>query len=363
MSKKHKIGIVGCGGIANGKHLPNLRHLPNVEVTAFCDIIIERAEQAKKEYGTEDSKTYLDYKDLVKDESLTAVYVLTPNISHAEITVAALDAGKHVMCEKPMAMTGAEADAMCEAAKRNKKVLTIGYQTRSSTSFQYARDLVENGELGEIYYAKCPAIRRRGVPGWGVFIDKEKQGGGPLIDIGTHSIDACLYVINNYEVDSVMGAAYQKLAKTAHISNGMGSYDPDKITTEDFAAAFVRFKNGMSLVIEASWCLNITTQNHTVICGTKAGIELDTREGRSVVLMNGELNGSLYTQTIRTNNRMRNYFKDKDYQDEQYEQRQFWSAIENGTEILTKPEQAAVVTKIIEAIYKSSETGKAVYFD
>lgn len=360
---KIKVGIVGCGGIANGKHLPNLKHIRSVEVAAFCDIIIERAENAKRDYGTPEAKTYLDYKELLKDDSLTAVYVLTPNISHAEITIAALNAGKHVMCEKPMATTGAEADAMCEVAKKNNKILTIGYQTRSSSSFQYARDLVESGAVGEIYFAKCPAIRRRGVPGWGVFIDKEKQGGGPLIDIATHSIDACLYVINNYEVESVMGATYQKLAKTSYLCNDMGMYDPEKITTEDFAAAFVRFKNGASMMIEAAWCLNNVLDNHTVICGTKAGLELDTPQGRGVVKMNGDMNGSLYNNTIYTNNRMRKYFKDKDYSPEQYEQRQFISAITEGTEILTKPEQAAVVTKIIEAVYKSGETGKAVYFE
>ena len=362
MAEKLKVGIVGCGGIANGKHLPNIKRLPNVEVTAFCDIIIERAEEAKANYGTPDAKTYLDYKDLIKDESLTAVYVLTPNISHSEITVAALNAGKHVLCEKPMAMNGAEADAMCEAAKRNNKVLTIGYQTRSSSSFQYARELVASGAVGDIYFAKCPAIRRRGVPGWGVFIEKEKQGGGPLIDIGTHSIDACLYVMGNYEVESVMGMACQKLAQTSYLCNDMGMYDPEKITTEDFATGFVRFKNGAVLIIEASWCLNNVQDNHTVICGTKAGLELDTPEGRSVVKMNGDMNGSLYNSTIRTNNRMRTYFKDKDYDPEQYEQRQFISAITDGTQVVTKPEEAAVVTKIIEAIYKSSETGKAVYF-
>jgi predicted dehydrogenase len=266
------------------------------------------------------------------------------------------------MCEKPMAMTGAEADAMCEAAKKNNKILTIGYQTRSSTSFQYAHDFVASGEAGEIYYAKCPAIRRRGVPGWGVFIDKEQQGGGPLIDISTHSIDACLYVMNNYEVESVMGMACQKLAKDSYLSNDMGLYDPEKITTEDFGVGFVRFKNGAVMLVEASWCLNNVQSNYTVLCGTKAGIELDTPDGRNVVKINGELNGSLYNTTIRTNSRMRKYFKDKDYNPEMYEQRQFLSAIADGTEILTKPEEAAVVTKIIESIYKSSETGKAVYF-
>lgn len=358
-----KIGIIGCGGIANGKHMPNIRHIPGMEMTAFCDIIIERAEQAKKDYGTSDAKIYPDYKELLQDDSLTAVYVLTPNVSHAEITIAALDAKKHVMCEKPMATTAKEADAMCEAAKRNGKILTIGYQTRSSSGFQYARQLVQEGKLGEIYYAKCPAIRRRGVPGWGVFIDKEKQGGGPLIDIGTHSIDACLYVMDNYDVESVMGVAYQKLAKTSYLCNDMGLYDPDKITTEDFAAAFVRFKNGASMMIEASWCLNNVLHNHTVIHGTLAGMELDVPEGRNVVKLNGDLNGSLYTQVINTNPRMRTYFKDQNYSDEQYEQRQFYSAITNGTELVTKPEQAAVVSKIIEAIYISAETKKAVYFE
>ena len=362
MAKKHKLGIVGCGGIANAKHLPAVKIVPDIEITAFCDLIIERADEAAKQYGAPGAKTYLDYKDLLKDDSLEAVYVLTPNYAHAEITIAALNAGKHVLCEKPMAMNGREADAMCEAAKKNKKILTIGYQTRSSTSFQYARDLVESGAAGEIYFVKCPAIRRRGVPSWGVFTDKSQQGGGPLIDIGTHSIDACLYVMNNYEVESVMGSAYLKLAKTSYLCNDMGMYDPDKITTEDFATAFVRFKNGASMFITASWCLNDVTQNHTVMCGTKAGLELNLPEGLDVLKMNGDLNGSLYNTTIHTNNRMRKYFKDENYNIDQYEQRQFWSAITDGTEILTKPEQAAVVTKIIEAIYESSETGKAVYF-
>ena len=135
MSKKYKAGIVGCGGIANGKHLPSLKTLPDIEITAFCDIIIERAEDAAKNYGTPGAKTYLDYKDLLKDDTLDTVYVLTPNSSHAEITIASLNAGKHVMCEKPMAINGREADAMCEAAKENNKILTIGYNTRSNSSF------------------------------------------------------------------------------------------------------------------------------------------------------------------------------------------------------------------------------------
>ncbi len=147
MDKKLKIGIIGCGGIANGKHMPNLAKIPEVEMVAFCDIVLERAEKAKAAYGTEDAKVYLDYHDLLKDESIDIVHVLTPNREHAPITIDALEAGKHVMCEKPMAKTAAEAEAMLEAAKRTGKKLTIGYQSRQSAAAQYIKKCADNGEF------------------------------------------------------------------------------------------------------------------------------------------------------------------------------------------------------------------------
>ena len=181
---KIKAGVIGCGGIANGKHLPAISKMDDVEIVAFCDIIIERAQEAAKKYGTEDASVYTDYKELLKDESIEVVYVLTPNREHSFISIDALDAGKNVMCEKPMAKTYKEALAMCEAAKRNNKVLTIGYQNRRAPQTIYVKRLCENGDLGEIYYAEALAIRRRAVPTWGVFLNEEEQGGGPLIDIG-----------------------------------------------------------------------------------------------------------------------------------------------------------------------------------
>ena len=129
--KKLKIGIIGCGGIANEKHMPSLAKCSDMcEMVAFCDIIEERAVKAAKEYGTEDAKIYTDHQELLKDPEIDVVHVLTPNVSHCEITVHAFEAGKHVMCEKPMATTSVEARAMCEAAKRNGKKLTVGYQSR-----------------------------------------------------------------------------------------------------------------------------------------------------------------------------------------------------------------------------------------
>ena len=127
---KVRIGIIGCGGIANGKHMPSLKKLADVEMVAFCDIIVERAEKAAKEYGVEGAKVYTDYHDLIARDDIDVVHVLTPNREHSQITVDALNAGKHVMCEKPMAINSAEAKRMLDAAKATGKKLTIGYQSR-----------------------------------------------------------------------------------------------------------------------------------------------------------------------------------------------------------------------------------------
>ena len=164
MGKKFRVGIIGCGGIANGKHMPALKNTGRVDMVAFCDIIEERAVKAAQEYGTPDAKVYTDYKELLKDDSIEIVHVCTPNRSHSFITIDALEAGKHVMCEKPMAKTYEEAKAMVEAAKRTGKKLTIGYQNRQKPQSLYVKECCDNGELGEIYYARAIALRRRAVP-------------------------------------------------------------------------------------------------------------------------------------------------------------------------------------------------------
>ena len=209
---KVRIGIIGCGGIANGKHMPSLKKLPDVEMVAFCDIIVERAEKAAREYGVEGAKVYADYHELLAREDIDVVHVLTPNREHSQITVDALNAGKHVMCEKPMAINSAEAKRMLDAAKATGKKLTIGYQSRFRPDSMYLKSACEAGELGDIYYARAQAVRRRAVPTWGVFLNEYEQGGGPLIDIGTHALDLTLWMMNNYEPESVTGTTYRKLA-------------------------------------------------------------------------------------------------------------------------------------------------------
>ena len=208
---KIKTGIIGCGGIANQKHLPALKALADrVEIVAFCDIKRERAETAAKEYGTPDAKIFTDYNELLAMEEIDDVRVLTPNVAHCPITIAAFKAGKHVLCEKPMAANVEDAQKMMDAWKESGKLFTIGYQNRYRTDAQALKTICEKNELGDIYYARAHAIRRRAVPTWGVFPDKSQQGGGPLIDIGTHALDLTLWYMDNYEPASVMGASFEK---------------------------------------------------------------------------------------------------------------------------------------------------------
>ena len=198
MKETIKVGIIGCGGIATKKHMPSLAKVKNCEMVAFCDIVFERAESSAKKFGTPDAKCYENYKDLLADPEIDVVHVCTPNRSHSFITVDALEAGKHVMCEKPMAINSAEAEKMLEAKNRTGKLLSIGYQGRFRDDSLYMKKEAEDGTFGEIYYAKATALRRRAVPTWGVFLNEEEQGGGPLIDIGTHALDLTLWMMNNY---------------------------------------------------------------------------------------------------------------------------------------------------------------------
>ncbi|MBQ8696579.1 MAG: Gfo/Idh/MocA family oxidoreductase, partial [Clostridia bacterium] len=255
--KKLRIGIIGCGGIANGKHMPSLKRLGNVEMVAFCDIIKERAEKAKADFGTPDAKVYTDYKKLLSDGSIDVVHVCTPNRSHSFITVDALEAGKHVMCEKPMAINSAEAKKMLDAAERTGKKLTIGYQNRQTAKARYLKNEALADTFGDIYYARAIALRRRAVPTWGVFLNEYEQGGGPLIDIGTHALDLTLWTMNNYKPKYCVGSVYHKLNDQTETANAFGDWDPEKFTVEDSAFGFVVMENGATVSVESSWALNI----------------------------------------------------------------------------------------------------------
>lgn len=353
-----KVGIIGCGGIAKGKHLPALSNVEEVEMVAFCDIVPELAVEAKEKYGTEDAKVYTDYKELLAENTLDIVHVLTPNSSHAELSIAAMEAGSHVMCEKPMAKTSEEAREMIEASKRTGKKLTIGYQNRFRTDSQHLRAVTQEGELGEVYSAKAHAVRRRAVPTWGVFLDEEAQGGGPLIDIGTHALDLTLWMMDNYKPKYVVGNTYHELAKTKNAANAWGPWDPEKFTVEDSAFGFVVMENGATIYLEASWALNSldVKEAKTTLFGTKGGADMN--DGLSI---NGEAHGLLFEKKVELETGGVDFYDGAGEDPATLEAQSFVDAILNDTEPVVKPEEALVVTEILEAIYKSAKTGEPVY--
>lgn len=357
---KVRIGIIGCGGIANNKHMPALHRLPDVELVAFCDIIVERAEKAAKEYGIEGAKVYEDYKELLKDETIDVVHVLTPNREHSFITVDALEAGKHVMCEKPMAINTEEAQKMLDAAKRTGKKLTIGYQNRYRPDSWYLKRACDNGDLGEIYYAKAHAIRRRAVPTWGVFLNEAEQGGGPLIDIGTHALDLTLWTMNNYEPKMVVGSVYKKLGDQRESGNAWGDWDPEEFTVEDSAFGYIVMKDGATIVLESSWALNSldVDEAKTSLCGTKAGADM-----KGGLRINKVQYGKQVVENVNLEAGGVAFFDGGAANPEDIEARMWINAVKNDTDVVVKPEQAIVVTKILEAIYQSAREGKPVFFD
>lgn len=359
---KLKIGIIGCGGIANCKHMPSLAKVKECEMVAFCDIVPERAEKAKKDFGTADAKVYTDYKQLLEDKSIDVVHVLTPNIDHSYITVDALNAGKHVMCEKPMAINSAEAKKMLDAAKATGKKLTIGYQGRQRPDSLFAKRACDEGVLGDIYYARATALRRRGVPTWGVFIEEDKQGGGPLIDIGTHALDLTLWTMNNYKPKYCVGTTFHKLNNQTETGNAGGDWDVKKFTTEDSAFGFIVMENGATINLEASWAINLidTREAITTLCGTKAG--LDMLDGLRI---NGVMFGRQYITKPNLNAGGIPLYEGLSLSvDPAEREAQLWiRAIIEDTDPFVLPEQAYCVTRILEGIYTSAKTGKPYYFD
>ncbi len=354
-----KAGIIGCGGIANGKHMPSIKATGEIDLVAFCDIIKERADKAALEYGASGAKVFTDYKELLELD-LDAVYVCTPNRSHSFITVDALHSGKHVMCEKPMAINATEAKKMLDAAIETGKVLTIGYQNRFRPDSQYLKKACKQGDLGDIYFAKANAIRRRAVPTWGVFLNEYEQGGGPLIDIGTHALDLTLWMMENYQPKYVVGATYHKLNNDTETGNAWGDWDREQFTVEDSAFGFIMMKNGASIMLSSSWALNTleVEEAATVLSGTKGGA--DMHDGLRI---NGVKFGRQYVEKPDLVANSVDYYRGSDEKPQVLEQRAFIRALRGEGKPVVLPEEALMVTQILDAVYESSRTGKPVYFD
>lgn len=365
---KIRFGIIGCGWVGNLKHLDMYSKRPDTEILAISDLSADAMAAAKRRHGIPDAKEYTDYKQLLADPDIDAVCIATPHPLHAQMTIDALNAGKHVICEKPMATAVADAEAMIEASKRNGRVLTVGYQWRFRPETLYMKQYVESGALGEIYYAKAHATRRRSVPAWGFYTDIEQSGGGVLLDGAPHAIDLTLWLMDNYDVASVRGNVYRKLWDQPE-GNVWGEWDPERFTADDAAFALITMRNGATIYLESSWALNVADPEDqaTTLCGTKAGIDMHGAFGsghtpNTGVRINEVKGGKL--SILEPDTRILPLPGVAQAPSPfQYEADHFLDAIRTGSDPAVLPEQALVVTRIVEAVYRSSETGKTVYFD
>ncbi len=339
-----RVGVIGTGGIAVNQHMPALSKQPDVQILAVADVNEEAAKNAAEKFSV--PHVFTDYKQLIAMDEIDAVHVCTPNYLHMAPTVEALMAGKHVMVEKPIARNADEASKMVEASRKSGKKLMVAQNVRFDSSSQCLKRFIDAGDLGEIYFARVWALRRRGVPSWGVFTDKEKQGGGPLIDIGVHQLDLALYLMGHPKAMTCSGQAFTKIGNTPGHIGVWGPWDWQNYTVEDYAAGFVRLEGGRSLVIESSFAANIAEDKFTTaLLGTKGGAETNP------LRIFGEDKGMVYDITPVHIPRVHSY---------EAEVRAFYDAIQNDTEPPVTGEQALNVMKILDAIYKSSELGREV---
>ena len=277
-------------------------------------------------------------------------YLLKP------ITLEALDHGKHVHCEKPLACTYADAEKMVEKAKQVGKKLTSGLQWRYNAAPLEMKRMIQNGELGEVYYVKSQKLRPRRLPAYGVYTNKELNGGGVLMDGGPHSIDLAMWLTDNYDVATVRGVTFDKM-KDYPEGNDLGPWDPENFDVEDTAMAMITMKNGMLIYMETAWITNMLQEAPGVVAsvaGTKAGVDMVGPGFETSVRTTKMTDGKLTTE-IRT--------IDEPVNMNEYDINHWIDAIQNGGDPAVLPEQAATVTKVIEAIYESARTGKTVVFD
>ena len=245
-----------------------------------------------------------------------------------------------------------------EASEKTGKKLTIGYQNRFRKDSQFLHAACADGELGEIYNAKAHAIRRRAVPTWGVFLDEEAQGGGPLIDIGTHALDLTLWMMDNYKPKYVVGKTYHKLSDKENAANAFGSWDPKEFTVEDSAFGFIVMENGATIYLESSWALNSldVKEAKTTLHGTKAGADMN--DGLTI---NGEERGLQYDKKIVLETGGVDFYDGSGDEPEIVEARAWIDSILYDKDVVVKPEEALVVTEILEAIYQSAKLGEPVF--
>lgn len=346
------VGVIGVGSISHQHIEPYLQH-EEVNVIALCDKNQTRLAEKGKLYQVD--QLYGDYTALLNDAAIDAVSICTWNNSHAEIAIAALEAGKHVLVEKPLSMTVEEALAVEAAAERTGKVIQVGFVRRHGENTKVLKKFIDNKDLGEIYYAKTSCIRRIGNPG-GWFSDREKSGGGPLIDLGVHIIDICWYLMGKPRPVSVSGNTYAKLGNRRNIDNlsfyKAADYNPELNDVEDLANAMIRFDNGASIMVDVSYSLHtIENDLHVKLFGEKGGAEVEPE--LSIVT---EKHNTILNIAPQIDNKTFDF--QKAFSNEIHH---FVACCLEGAENIAPVADGVQIMKILTAIYESGKTGKEVY--
>lgn len=349
MSKIIRVGMIGAGAISSS-HCSGVNSHPQAKVMAVADLSKKRASELAAEFKIE--RQYNRWEKLVADPELDAITIGLPNALHAPVAIAALKAGKHVMLDKPFALNAQEAAAVIQTAKQARKVFMLGMNQRFTPAVQALHTMIGRGDLGEVFHAKAYWTRRGGSPKFGTwFCHKAESGGGGMLDIGVHALDITLYMMNNFKPVSVSGRVYTKFGNRGIGEGGWGKSDRGKLIfdVDDSAFAFIKFANGATLELNATWVL-----------------PMEPRER-----MNVELFGSEGGATVNPFKAFRYGKHAGEY--EIYEPQGIQVDYPNGNRhanwidvILglgkpaTPPAQSLVVQKIIDAVYQSSATGREV---
>jgi predicted dehydrogenase len=334
---KLRVGVVGL--MVGDGHVSDYIASASVEELVICDMNQQRLKEIGDKHGVK--RRYADFVEMLDKEKLDAVSIALPNKLHMPMTIQALEAGCHVLCEKPMARTAAEAEKMAAAAKRAGKKLMINFNQRFHPLHQAMKGLVDAGKLGEIYFARTLWRRRRGVPRW-YTLTQDNCGGGPLVDLGVHRLDLAMWLCGYPEPEWVLGNAYSKVEAQEF---------PD-FELEDMAAAMIRMKNGAMFDLEASWASHCEGEAlSTRIFGSKGGLVLEGSKNLFLTEIDGKLanielvEGEFGNAPLAPTLTIRQAFLD---------------AILNDTEVPCTPAQGLTINKILDAIYRSAKTGAPV---
>lgn len=342
-----RFGFIGAGMIAHYSAEHVHKH-PRGKVVAVHDTHADRARDWAAKHGG--PKVHDDVSSLLGDPEIDAVYIAVPNKFHAALAIAACEAGKHVLIEKPLAMNAAEGEAMIAAARRAGRVLLVGMNQRYIPAAQTIRAVVSAGEAGEIYHAKAFWWRRAGIPKLGTwFTHQALAGAGACNDIGVHALDVCLFMMGNFEPVAVSGATYAKFGPRGLGEGGWGHSDREHtdFNVDDFATAFIRMRNGATVTLDAVWASHYPEEQKfgVELYGTEGGLSLDPLQfrhpGGDSYLVEEDLQRPL---TLPHCDRFHNLI----------------NHLLEGEELLVQPEQALVVQKILDAINESARTQREV---